>query len=366
MSLHKITDCPYVVPRYDFWGALVGAGIALGTTVYNAFSQKKTNKKNEEYADQANEFTREQFDYNKQLNAELMAREDNAYQRAVVDAQRAGLSPLVVSGTGGAGAGGTVSQSNLSMQSPNLQAPQLEANTFMDAMRSFEDQSMQQRSLDAQSKSQDKQLSFENQKLCATLDAQNEMLDKQLEAASQTQDRELADRQVARIEQAKQFNKQLNFLIDSKNQDYVLEMQKEAARSASNMGIHSFYYVDSVDALEAGLDKFTASYTSAFERGVSNFEADHGLGVDNVSQTETGGVSSSSGVKTSLGGSVGAGAGAGAGASGSLGAGYSNSDNFGRTVTKNSSAFDQGQHKAVIAGNRIGFPILIQKIKSRD
>lgn len=361
MSLHRISDCPYVVPRYNFWGALIGAGVALGTSIYNAYSSNKANKKSEKYADEANEFTREQFDYNKQLNAELMSREDNAYQRAVVDARRAGLSPLVVSGTGGAGAGGTVSQSNLSMQSPVLRPPQLEANTFMDAMRSLEDQGMQQRSLDAQSKSQDKQLSFESQKLSATLDAQNEMLDKQIEAASQTQDRELADRQVARIEQAKQFNKQLNFLIDSKNQDYILEMQKEAAHSASNMGIHNFYYVDSVEALEAGYDKFTSSYTSAFERGVSNFESDHGLGVDSVSQTETGSVSDSTkaGLSSGFGGSS-----SGAGVGANIGA--DSSESSGRTVTKSSSAFEQGQHKAVNAGNRIGFPILIKSVKARD
>ena len=62
-----------------------------------------------------------------------------------------------------------MSQSNLSM---NTQAPQIEPNTFIDAMRSFEEQSMQKRQLDSQSKSQDKQIGFETMKLQATLDAQ--------------------------------------------------------------------------------------------------------------------------------------------------------------------------------------------------
>lgn len=361
MSLHRITDCPYVVPRYNFWGALIGAGVALGTSIYNAYSSHKTNKKNEEYAEQSNEFTREQFDYNKQLNAELMSREDNAYQRAVVDARRAGLSPLVVSGTGGAGAGGTVSQSNLSMQSPDLRPPQLEANTFMDAMRSLEDQGMQQRSLDAQSKSQDKQLTFESQKLSATLDAQNEMLDKQLEASSQSQDRELADRQAARIEQRKQFNKQLNFLIDSKNSDYIMEMQKEAAKSASAMGVKNFFYVDSEQAYKAGMDAFTSAYTSSFERAMSNFEADHGLGVDSVSQTETGNVSGSTkaGLSAGFGGSS-----SGAGVGANMGA--DSSESSGRIVNKTSNAFEQAERKSMISGNRVGFPILIKSVKARD
>lgn len=43
--------------------------------------------------------------YQKKLNAIQMQREDSAYQRAVADARKAGLSPLAVSGTSGASAG---------------------------------------------------------------------------------------------------------------------------------------------------------------------------------------------------------------------------------------------------------------------
>lgn len=45
--------------------------------------------------------------YQKELNQQIFEREDNAYQRAVSDAESAGLSPLAVSG--GANAGGIVS-----------------------------------------------------------------------------------------------------------------------------------------------------------------------------------------------------------------------------------------------------------------
>lgn len=48
---------------------------------------------------------KETLAYQKKLNAIQMQREDSAYQRAVADARKAGLSPLAVSGTSGAAAG---------------------------------------------------------------------------------------------------------------------------------------------------------------------------------------------------------------------------------------------------------------------
>lgn len=67
--------------------AIIGSAAAgIGTSVFNYLSQKET------------------ADYQKRLNAKVMAREDTAYQRAVRDAQQAGLSPLAVSGTSGASA----------------------------------------------------------------------------------------------------------------------------------------------------------------------------------------------------------------------------------------------------------------------
>lgn len=349
------SDSPYIVPRYNWIAAAVGAATALGSAVYNAWSQNANNKRQEAW-------TREQFDYNKQLNNEIMQREDTAYQRAVADAQAAGLSPLVTAGTGGAGAGGTVSQSNLSM---NTQAPQIEPNTFMDAMRSLEEQSMQKRQIDAQNRSQDKQIGFETMKLQTQLDAQNEMLDKQLKSASESQDKELAERQAARIEQSRQFNSQLNFLIDSKNQDYIFEMQKDAVRSATEMGIKNLNFVDTQEKLEAGYDAFTQAYLDAGDRAMQNYYSDHGLGADSVSETTSGSASSSSGVSTKL-DSGGYGHISAPSASGSLGASYEAGDSQSDNVTKSSNVYDQMRKAQVSAGNRVGFPVLVPKVKKRD
>lgn len=335
--------------------AAISAASSLASNAANFFSQKSTNRKQMELAAEAN-------DYQKQLNERIMQREDTAYQRAVADAQAAGLSPLVTAGTGGAGAGGTVSGS---MNVPQLAAPQLDPNMFQDAIRSFQQSAMQERQIDAQNKSQDKQVSFETMKLQTQLDAQDKMLDKQLEAASKSQDKELADRQAARIEQSRQFNAQLNFLIDSKNQDYVLELQKDAIHSASELGIKNLNFVDSMEALEAGYDTFTQAYVQAGDRVMNNYYADHGFGADQVTETTSGANSSSSGVSTKL-DSGGYGHVSAPSASGSLGASYEAGDSQAISVNKTSNVYEKMRKAQADAGNLAGFPVLIPKVKKRD
>lgn len=66
----------------------------------------------------------ENINYQKKVNALQMSREDNAYQRAVKDAQRAGLSPLAVIGSGGASA-------------QPLTAPQLSHNPVSEGLQTF-------------------------------------------------------------------------------------------------------------------------------------------------------------------------------------------------------------------------------------
>ena len=70
------------------------------TDLWNNF----TGKTSKDIAEKNYNLQREQFDYQKQLNDLMMEREDTAYQRAVKDAQAAGLSASSVSG-GAAAAG---------------------------------------------------------------------------------------------------------------------------------------------------------------------------------------------------------------------------------------------------------------------
>lgn len=71
--------------------ALVGAGVAVGTTAYNAYQSWKNNR------------------YQKYQQETTWEREDNAIQRQVADAQQAGFNKFAVMGNNGASAGATVS-----------------------------------------------------------------------------------------------------------------------------------------------------------------------------------------------------------------------------------------------------------------
>ncbi len=83
-------------------------------------------------------FARENADYQKQQNLLTQQREDNAIQRQVTDAERAGLSPLAVAGSGGASSSVVSSPSNFSGSSslasapsaPEMKAPYLQAPVF--------------------------------------------------------------------------------------------------------------------------------------------------------------------------------------------------------------------------------------------
>ena len=64
---------------------------------------KLQNDTNKEIAEQNLEFEREKFDYDKALQQQIFEREDTANQRTVNDMRMAGLNPLNMQGTNGAG-----------------------------------------------------------------------------------------------------------------------------------------------------------------------------------------------------------------------------------------------------------------------
>lgn len=330
-------------PHYCWWGALAGAAVAIGGSIFNAFQQKKVNNQQEAWS-------REQFDYNKQLNQTLMNREDNAYQRAVLDAQRAGLSPLTVAGTGGAGAGGTVSQSNIAM---NTQAPQIETNTFMDAMRALENEHMQQRQLKAAAESQEDQQEFEALQQSAAFDAQDKMLDKQLEATRSIEDKKLAEQEAGRIQNLKIFNATQRNIYESKNEDERVAACSEAKKAASAIGVKNFEPFTDWAKYQQALKARTAG---AQTRASASWAMTAGYDETNV-KTGSSSISSdgsmSAGVK-------------GAGVSSGANFGASSTDAGSSSETLHSSAVQMMQQAEAEYWNQKGYPVYVGSYHHTD
>lgn len=73
------------------------------TSAWDQFKNGKTNLINKDIADQNLQFQRENLDYQKALQEQIFDREDTSYQRTVNDMRQAGLNPLAMNGTNGAG-----------------------------------------------------------------------------------------------------------------------------------------------------------------------------------------------------------------------------------------------------------------------
>lgn len=82
--------------------SLVAGGIGIVQSIKRDREQSKLAQDNlslnEKVSQQNFDLQKEQFEYQKELNQTVMDREDSAYQRQVADLQKAGLSPLMVSG----------------------------------------------------------------------------------------------------------------------------------------------------------------------------------------------------------------------------------------------------------------------------
>lgn len=92
-------------PFTQAYGSLFGKqGIFTNPSgTWDYFKNGETNAYNKEIADQNLQFQRDNLDYQKALQQKIFDREDSAYQRTVTDMRAAGLSPLMMNGTNGAG-----------------------------------------------------------------------------------------------------------------------------------------------------------------------------------------------------------------------------------------------------------------------
>lgn len=107
---------------------------AVGSFINGYFSTKNTNsvnESNERIANQNIEFQRENLEYQKALQQQLFEREDTSYQRTVDDMRSAGLSPLSMQNTNGAGEAIATNAINNNMQYQKSQAFEDLGNSLM-------------------------------------------------------------------------------------------------------------------------------------------------------------------------------------------------------------------------------------------
>lgn len=115
--------------------AIGGVAAAIGSYAAAKYSSDRnssdtagTNAVNKEIAEKNLALQQERFDYDKALQQQIFEREDSAYQRTVNDMRAAGLSPLSMQNTDGAGEiiSSTTPQDGFQAQAPApMQAPDM-------------------------------------------------------------------------------------------------------------------------------------------------------------------------------------------------------------------------------------------------
>lgn len=146
------------------WLSVLGSGLngafgALGSIYasktagsYSLQATRETNDINKEIAEKNLALQQEHFDYQKALQQQVFEREDSAYQRTVNDMRAAGLSPLSMQSTNGAGEviSTTAPQNGFQAQAPApMQAPDMSALSHMaDGIAQAQDYFLRKRAQD--------------------------------------------------------------------------------------------------------------------------------------------------------------------------------------------------------------------------
>lgn len=101
-------------------GGAANATTGLIGSILQFFGNRETNSTNQNIANQNLGFQRENLDYQKALQKEIFQREDTAYQRTVNDMRMAGLNPVSMQGTNGAGEAIATEPMNNGYQAQNV------------------------------------------------------------------------------------------------------------------------------------------------------------------------------------------------------------------------------------------------------
>ncbi|QCS36047.1 minor capsid protein [Capybara microvirus Cap1_SP_106] len=240
-----------------FAPSVAGIATSLIGNAFNAYNVKKTNELNAELTRETNAqnmaMFQQQMDYTKGVQQETWNREDTGFQRAVSDAQQAGLSALAVQG--GADSGAIASQPSApQMQSPQMQAFQADVNGIADQFRS-----LQQALLD------DKKMSFDEKQ--NELNRLNDIEKTQMNIASaekieQMREDSASDSQAKQhAHESKQLLKQSDLAIQKLDKEQRHDLNKSIRDSVKNVfGIDYCKEYSNKDEYSKAMESFTSAY----------------------------------------------------------------------------------------------------------
>lgn len=209
----------------DLVSAFTNAYNVTSTNKANVEMQKETNALNKQIADERNSLQlnmfNEQMDYTRKVQETEWNRADSQLQRAVADAELAGLSPLTALGAGSTGQ--VVAQPS----APSLQAAQMvspynnpmnpvDFQSLRDLDRAVLDIIKQDRSSDSQEKIEKYKQEQENSRFTAQLRSNAALTNKQLNLENSRESRRLQ-------EQIREFNSTLEQTKTENDRQYKLK-----------------------------------------------------------------------------------------------------------------------------------------------
>ncbi len=113
----------------------IGSIGGIGVGIANAVNQQNAHKDQVALSEKNLNFQKEQYSYQKNLQKQVFAREDNSMVRRVNDLKNAGLSPVLATGSG-AGAGGVVSTTAPQQNMDHVTSAEKKANAMSNALQS--------------------------------------------------------------------------------------------------------------------------------------------------------------------------------------------------------------------------------------
>lgn len=250
----------------DLVSTFTNADNVRSTNKTNVDMQRETNALNKQIADENNALQlnmfNQQMDYTRQLQETEWNRADTQLQRAVADAELAGLSPLTALGAGSTGQ--LVSQPSApALHSAQMVSPYnnpmnpLDFQSLRDLDRAVLDIIQQDKQLDSAEKIEKYKQEQENSRFTAQLRQTSALTNKQLNFENSRESRRLQ-------EQIREFNSTLEVTKTENSRRYKLEeldKLKGYALSLTGESSGNFKRYNNYNEWESAFNKWSIDYT---------------------------------------------------------------------------------------------------------